>query len=170
MSDFIPVVIGFTAYFLTKMIITKRKHKKGICKLSDIGFVKFSRISDTTCRIECSLKDISPGLHGLHVHEFGDLSNGCESTCSHYNPYNLEHGGARGKNRHQGDFGNVEANEDGICSTSKIVDVNLDEIIGRALILHEDEDDLGKQSNKQSKITGNAGKKIACGVIGIAHK
>ena len=112
----------------------------------------------------------SNSYHGFHVHEFGDLSNGCESTCSHYNPYNLEHGGARGKNRHQGDFGNVEANEDGICFTSKIVDVNLDEVIGRALILHENEDDLGKESNKQSKITGNAGKKIACGVIGIAHK
>ena len=42
-------------------------------------------------------------------------------------------------------------------------------VIGRGLIVHEDQDDCGKGNNTQSKTTGNSGKKIGCGIIGYTR-
>ena len=61
-----------------------------------------------TTLIKGSITGLSQGLHGFHVHEFGDLSNGCESAGGHYNPDGVEHGDL--ENGHVGDLGNVQAN------------------------------------------------------------
>ena len=42
-------------------------------------------------------------------------------------------------------------------------------VIGRSIVIHEDPDDLGKGNHKDSKTTGHAGKRIACGIIGISR-
>lgn len=106
------------------------------------------------------------GLHGFHIHESGDLREGCTSCCAHYNPYNKNHGGLN--DGHVGDLGNIIV-KNGICIQE--IETNnflIDEIIGRSLIIHEDEDDLGLGNRKDSKTTGNSGKRLACAIIGIS--
>ncbi|KAG9475323.1 hypothetical protein GDO78_003647 [Eleutherodactylus coqui] len=42
------------------------------------GVVRFLQVSENTCIIDGTVDGLSPGLHGIHIHEFGDLSMGCE--------------------------------------------------------------------------------------------
>ncbi|KAJ7543898.1 hypothetical protein O6H91_09G057600 [Diphasiastrum complanatum] len=113
---------------------------------------------------------LRPGLHGFHVHAFGDTTNGCMSTGPHFNPYNMEHGGPKDEIRHAGDLGNLRANSDGIAEVAiqdnQIPLSGSNSILGRAVVVHTDPDDLGKGGHELSKSTGNAGGRIACGVIG----
>lgn len=115
---------------------------------------------------------LSKGLHGFHVHEFGDNTNGCMSSGPHFNPHKKEHGAPCDENRHLGDLGNLTASGDGptaveICD-NKITLFGENSIIGRTVVVHADPDDLGKGGHELSKSTGNAGARIGCGVIGIA--
>jgi len=111
------------------------------------------------------------GLHGFHIHEYGDMSDNCESMCAHLNPFNKIHGGPDSKIRHVGDLGNLETDTHG-CAKYRFYDDMIklrgtkSNIIGRGLIIHADEDDCGEGGNKESLITGNAGKRIACAVVG----
>ena len=111
------------------------------------------------------------GLHGFHVHESGDMTKGCESMCAHFNPFGNTHGCRCMKNRHVGDLGNLKTDENGVAkykfydTVIKLCDSPAN-IIGRGLIIHADEDDLGHGNNEASLINGNAGKRIACAVIG----
>ncbi len=104
--------------------------------------------------------------HGFHIHETGDLREGCKSCCAHYNPDNTEHAGLEGG--HAGDLGNIKTDEEGVCDmtirTDKFI---VDNILGRSVIIHEDEDDLGLGEFEDSKTTGHSGSRIACSVIGI---
>lgn len=76
---------------------------------------------DGSCRITYRIVGLAPGLHGFHVHEFADFSNGCVSAGPHYNPFGATHGGPDDEVRHVGDLGNVEANEEGIAQ-GEIID------------------------------------------------
>ncbi|KAD4384949.1 hypothetical protein E3N88_25117 [Mikania micrantha] len=120
----------------------------------------------------CGLK---PGPHGFHVHALGDTTNGCMSTGPHYNPHGKEHGAPDDEIRHAGDLGNVTVGEDGILYflkisfpfTKLIPLIGAQSIIGRAVVVHADPDDLGKGGHELSKSTGNAGGRVACGIIGL---
>lgn len=121
--------------------------------------------------VEVALTGLSPGYHGFHVHEKGDLSGGCGSTGGHYNPDKVDHGDIHDEVRHVGDWANVEAGVDGIVSTTftdKVATLyGPRSILGRAIVVHEKVDDLGKTDHPDSRKTGNAGGRLACGVIGI---
>lgn len=110
---------------------------------------------------------LEPGKHGFHIHEFGDLTNGCESAGGHYNPDGIGHGGLQ--EGHVGDLENVIANTDGVADftiIAKRVDlIGERSVVGRSIVVHSDEDDLGKGGDEESLKTGNAGKRLACGVI-----
>ncbi|XP_020590789.1 superoxide dismutase [Cu-Zn] 2-like [Phalaenopsis equestris] len=114
---------------------------------------------------------LSPGLHGLHIHAFGDTTNGCNSTGPHFNPYNKLHGAPDDVERHAGDLGNVSADEHGVANVwLKDLQIPLsgpNSILGRALVVHADPDDLGRGGHELSKSTGNAGARIGCGIIGL---
>jgi len=110
-------------------------------------------------------------LHGFHVHEKGNMIDKCESMCAHYNPYGNTHGCPGMKNRHVGDLGNLETDNYGVAKYRMIDDCiklrgSKANIIGRGLIIHADPDDCGHGNNAASLINGNAGKRIACAVIG----
>ncbi|KAL5156050.1 Superoxide dismutase [Cu-Zn] [Glycine soja] len=158
------------------------------------GTIFFTQEGNGPTTVTGSLAGLKPGLHGFHVHALGDTTNGCLSTGAHFNPNNNEHGAPEDENRHAGDLGNVNVGDDvryvthfQIKSllnssrltprlgkfqflTSKFVQIPLtgpNSIIGRAVVVHADSDDLGKGGHELSKTTGNAGGRVACGIIGL---
>jgi len=164
-------------YYQTKDFMALENEKKATAFLNGqhgvSGKVIFSQLSEKSeTTIQGKLTGLKPGLHGFHIHEFGDISSGCDTAGSHYNPLQSTHGGPQEPQRHVGDLGNLTANSEGIAEF-KIVDkmVKLhgeQSVIGRTLVVHRDQDDLGKTNHQDSKTTGNSGPRLACGVIGIA--
>lgn len=136
------------------------------------GSVHFIEQSGNILLIKYKLEGLKDGKHGFHIHEYGDLQEGCKSACAHYNPYNKTHGGLDSEVRHLGDLGNIESNggiSEGEIMAPDISITGRNSILGRMIIVHEDEDDCGNgtgEKAKESKNTGNAGARLACGVIG----
>jgi len=149
---------------------------KAVCVLKGDavnGTVFFQQEGDGPVTLTGELNGLTDGLHGFHVHQFGDNTNGCTSAGPHFNPEGCEHGapeGGKGE-RHAGDLGNVSA-EGGVAkidiTDSFISLTGENSILGRTMVIHADQDDLGKGGHELSKSTGNAGARSACGVIGIA--
>ena len=148
---------------------------KAICVLTNVenkkikGHIEFSTVKKNKknmMKITLNIEGLKPGKHGFHIHEKGNLLEGCGSLCAHFNPDNTTHGDINDSknNRHAGD--NI------IKLSGKY------NIIGRSVVIHDEEDDLGlgglnengdivdKKLHKESLKTGNAGKRIACGIIG----
>lgn len=106
------------------------------------------------------VKGLTPGEHGFHIHEFGDGTNGCVSAGPHFNvsPTN-HHGGPTSAVRHNGDLGNVVANDQGVASVNisdshiSLVSGDKLDIKGRSLVVHEKKDDLGQGGNDESEYT-----------------
>ncbi len=108
---------------------------------------------------------LKEGKHGFHIHEFGDLSDGKGmSTGGHFNPTNKKHGKPSDEERHVGDLGNIVADKDGkatINMTDMVISLHgPHSIVGRAVVIHEDEDDFGQP-------VGHAGNRLAAGVVGL---
>ncbi|CAI5484783.1 unnamed protein product [Closterium sp. Yama58-4] len=136
------------------------------------GTVTFSQEGSGPTEVSASVAGLTPGLHGFHVHKLGDLSNGCMSTGPHFNPAGKTHGAPGDAERHAGDLGNLVANESGVATVS-LTDLQIplsgpNSVLGRAVVVHADADDLGRGGVELSKATGNAGGRVACGVIGLS--
>lgn len=135
--------------------------------------------------ISYHIKGLTDGKHGFHIHEYGDLTDGCTSACAHFNPDNTTHGSLTSKVRHMGDLGNIVSKSGVSKGELYLPKARLDSskygILGRMIIVHADEDDLGlggldaqgrvidPKVHAESLKTGNAGKRVACGVIGLAE-
>ena len=139
------------------------------------GTVRFTEdLVNNQIKIELNITGLKPNsLHGFHVHEAGDLTDKCTSMCAHFNPYKKTHGCPGLTERHVGDLGNIKSNNKGEAKYTfydNIIKLRGTKcnIIGRGLIIHEDEDDCGQGGNAESLKTGNAGKRIACAVIGYS--
>lgn len=131
------------------------------------GVVKFEKV-ENGIRITADVENLTPGKHGFHIHEYGDCSAlDAASAGGHFAPDGNPHGAPDDKARHAGDLGNLEAGDDGKAHyerTDRVIAFSgPHSIIGRAVIVHANEDDL------KSQPTGNAGPRVACGVIGIAE-
>lgn len=150
---------------------------KAVCVLKgDVvnGTVHFEQDpSGGPVKVSGALNGLTDGLHGFHVHQFGDNTNGCTSAGPHFNPDGCAHGGPMDPlgARHVGDLGNVEA-LGGVANVAindpRISLVGEKSILGRTMVVHADKDDLGKGGHALSATTGNAGARAACGVIGWA--
>ncbi|KAK4690310.1 superoxide dismutase, Cu-Zn family, partial [Lecanoromycetidae sp. Uapishka_2] len=137
-----------------------------------VTFEQASESSPTTISWDITGHDPS-AKRGMHVHQFGDNTNGCTSAGPHFNPHSKTHGAPDDSERHVGDLGNFETNAEGNAKDSKedklIKLIGPESVLGRTIVVHAGTDDLGKGGHEQSKTTGNAGGRPACGVIGIAQ-
>ena len=100
----------------------------------------------------------------------GNLTQGCVTAGPHYNPVGTTHGGPDTEIRHVGDMGNITAGDDGVAVVDyhdRLIQLyGPYSVIGRSCVTHGKEDDLGQGGNEESLKTGNAGARVACGVIG----
>jgi Cu-Zn family superoxide dismutase len=130
------------------------------------GIIWFTRRGGEI-EITGEISGLTPGVHAFHVHEYGDCSSpDAMSTGGHFNPEGKKHGDIHSRERHVGDLGNIKADGTGKAMI-EIRDREIrfsgpHSIIGRGLIVHAAADDL------KSQPAGNAGARVACGVIGVA--
>ena len=108
------------------------------------------------------------GEHGFHVHEFGDCSAADGTSAGgHFNPDASDHGRAGQGEHHVGDSDNLMANDEGVAEVDRqlhgatIGDGAATDIVGKGVIVHAGADDYVSQP------TGDAGARLACGVIEI---
>ena len=132
------------------------------------GTVTFTASGDNV-KVVADITGLTPGKHGFHIHEFGDCSDPkAASAGGHFNPAHKQHGAPDASERHAGDLGNIEADASGKAHlelTDSVMKLSgSDSIIGHAVIVHEKADDLKTQP------TGDAGGRLACGVIGVAKE
>ena len=133
------------------------------------GTATFTPVAEGKVKVTAHVAGLEPdSKHGFHIHQYGDLTSPEGLAAGgHFNPEKHDHALPTQETRHAGDFGNLEANADGVADFELVVD-NLtlfegkDAIIGRGLIVHADPDDGGQP-------TGNAGARVAQGVIGIKN-
>lgn len=121
--------------------------------------------------INALFKKLPKGKHGFHIHKGGDLrGEGCAGLCEHYDIGNNNHGGDPNSKyeRHTGDLGNIEIKDGEKIVNNKyyIKNVLVKDLWGRSIIVHENEDDLGKGNFNDSLITGHSGARIGCAIFG----
>jgi Cu-Zn family superoxide dismutase len=119
--------------------------------------------------VVANLQGLDPGTHGFHIHEYGDCSApDAESAGGHFNPTGVTHGAPTDTVRHFGDLGNIEGMPDGSGHYEWVDPVieltGENSIVGRAVIVHANPDDLSSQP------AGNAGDRLACGLIEVERR
>ena len=129
------------------------------------GTVHFEQAGDAL-KVTAEISGAPAGKHGFHIHEKGDCGDTGKAAGGHFNPDKVEHGLLPKDGftmAHAGDLGNIEIGPDGKGKLEVTVQrlslgTGKYDIDGKAVILHEKEDDFGQP-------TGNAGGRIGCGVI-----
>lgn len=120
--------------------------------------------------VQVSLKvsGLTPGLHGFHVHETGTCTPpDFKSAGGHFNPFQKHHGVNNPQGKHAGDIPNLEVQADGTARATVLVSgttlgpgpASLLKEGGTSLVIHANPDD------NMSDPAGNAGARVACGVI-----
>jgi superoxide dismutase, Cu-Zn family len=170
----ILALIGLFGIALSSSSVSAQEPTKAIAILhaasgSNVtGTVTFTKTADAV-EIVADVAGLTPGKHGFHIHEFGDCSTAdAASAGGHFNPTHKPHGAPDAPERHTGDLGNLEADASGKAHLTwkdkEMTMTGANSIIGHGVIVHAKEDDL------KSQPVGNAGGRLACGVIGVAKQ
>jgi Cu-Zn family superoxide dismutase len=130
------------------------------------GEATFEEVAGGKVRVIVFAQGLKPNAeHGFHIHEAGDCSSGDGmSTKGHFNPHGKPHGNPASAERHAGDLPALKSDKGGRAKIDVTIDIitvrpGAASVVGRGLIIHADPDDYKTQP------TGNAGARIACGVI-----
>lgn len=129
-----------------------------------VGTITFKEVEGGV-EVTAAVENLTPGDHAYHVHEKGDCSApDAASAGGHFNPGGHKHGAPDADDRHEGDLGNLTAGKDGKATKTFVMKgITLGDqptsIAGKGFIVHEKADDFKTQP------TGNAGGRVACGVI-----
>ncbi|MDM0028577.1 superoxide dismutase family protein [Variovorax saccharolyticus] len=130
-----------------------------------VGKVSFTAL-DHGVRVKGEVRGLAPGTeHGFHIHEKGDCGGNGNGSGAHFNPAGGTHGKFAAPGSHAGELPSLVADAAGVARFS--VDVHtisltegaLNNVVGRALVVHRDRDDFTTQP------AGNSGPRIACGII-----
>ncbi|XP_056411656.1 extracellular superoxide dismutase [Cu-Zn]-like isoform X2 [Hyla sarda] len=138
---------------ITGLVLLKQSYPDG--QLEARFIIKGFPLNDSEC------------TRAIHIHNFGDLSDGCDSTGGHYNPFKVNHP------QHPGDFGNFKVQDGKIQKNLSNLEATLFgpySVFGKSINVHKLTDDLGKGGNQASLENGNAGTRLACCVIGSSSK
>lgn len=131
------------------------------------GTLMFSALQDGAgVRVQGALAGLTPGSHGIHVHQVGDCSAADGSSAGgHFDPTAAQHGAIDDTHSHVGDLGNLVADKEGRASfdvikkSATLADGAATDLVGHSIIVHAGEDDLHSQP------AGASGDRIACGKI-----
>lgn len=167
------LVMGIPLFFLAANAADDKETLKAVVVLHATegskahGTITFTQKGDVV-EIKGSVMGLKPGEHAFHIHEFGDCSgHDGMTTGGHFNPTGKKHGAPDAEERHVGDLGNIKANDEGMAMIDmkdKMISLTgKNSIIGRGAIVHAAADDFKTQP------TGNAGARVAAGVVGWAN-
>lgn len=128
------------------------------------GVLKLTQTKEGV-KITGEITGLEPGMHGFHIHEFGDVSDPTGAAAGgHFNPTGMKHGGPEDEERHEGDLGNIEADASGVAKVDVLAhELKLRAVLGRSFVVHAKADDL------KSQPAGDAGPRAAVGIIGVAQ-
>ncbi len=167
------LVIGFIVYFIIDIMgVLSSNMGEGavaVFRQDDIyGEVVVNNYRDGV-KVKAHFTKLPSGKHGFHIHKAGDLrGEGCHGLCEHYDVGKNSHGGdpEHGGQRHTGDLGNIELKNGKFEKDYYIKGISVSDLWGRSIIVHQDEDDLGKGPFEDSPVTGHSGARIGCAIFG----
>ena len=130
------------------------------------GWVRLERAGFRRVQVTAHIQGLRPNsVLGFHVHEFGSCEQAGLKAGGHFNPCSKKHGNPdTSKQHHKGDLGNLQVDSQGVAKYSRVIRGKTRYFLGRSIIIHNKADDFVSQPS------GQAGKRLACGVLGVSPK